>query len=149
MKNFKSTNHHELRQRCSVNLGKVQKTDQSYKKMCDINVIIANASKTGVLSHQQSKVAQYIDNTEIPSLMEAHAVIRDAQESFMTLPSQIRKLMDHDPTKLADFVSNPENLDILVKHGILEERKKVEPIAEQKDDPPKAKPAVEKKTQEE
>lgn len=144
-KEFKSTNHHELRKRCAVNLGKVKKTDQSYKKMCDINVIVSNARKTGVLSHQKQNLGQYLDNTKIPSLLDAQLLMRDAQAAFMSLPSQIRKLMDHDPTKLVEFINDKENFEILCKHGILE---KVEPVLEQVD-PPKAEPAVVKKTQEE
>lgn len=139
MKTFKSTNHHELRQRVALKLNKVTKTDQSFKKMCDINIIVSNAKKTGVLSHQRENIAQYIDNTQIPSLLDAQKLIRDAQESFMSLPSQIRKLMDHDPTKLVEFINDSENYDILCKHGILE---KVEKITSS--DPTKAEPALEK-----
>ncbi len=125
---FKSTNHHELRNRVSLKLNKVQKTDQSYKNACDINVIIANATKTGVLPFQTNKVAQYIDNTEIPSLLDAQNLLITAKNSFMALPSQIRKLMDHDPTKLVDFINDPENKDILLKHGILEKVEQVLPV---------------------
>lgn len=137
MKKFKSTNHHELRKRCALKLNEKQHTDQSYKKMCDINLIVANARKTGVLSHETEKIAYYIDNTTIPSLLDAQNLIRNAQESFMSLPSQIRKLMDHDPTKLVEFINDPENKDILVKHGILEKVEQVLPVQQ-----PKAEPAV-------
>lgn len=136
----------KLRVRQSVNLGKKQITDQSYKKMCCINSIVANYQKTGILSHQKQKIAQYIDNTKIPSLMDAQELLRDAKESFLALPSQIRKLMDHDPTKLVEFIQNQENQELLVKHGIIELREKVEP--KNSADPTKAKPALEK-TQEE
>lgn len=140
METLKFTNHHELRKRVSLKLNKTTKTDQSYKKMCCINTIISNATKTGLLSHQKESLGQYIDNTQIPSLLDAQTLIRSAHESFMTLPAQIRKLMDHDATKLVDFINDSENFDILCKHGILE---KVEPIATQKVDPVKAEPALE------
>ncbi len=138
-KSFKSTNHHELRKRSAIDCSKGGKTDQSFKKMCDINVIIANASKTGLLSHERESLGQYIDNTKIPSLLDAQLLIRDANKSFMALPSQIRKLMDHDSTKLVEFINDPENQDILLKHGILEKVEQVLPV-----DQPKAEPAVEK-----
>ncbi len=128
MENFKSTNHHELRQRQQIDCSENGKTDQSYKKMCDINVIIANASKTGLLSHEKQSLGQYIDNTEIPSLLDAQNLLITAKNSFMALPSQIRKLMDHDPTKLVDFINDPENKDILLKHGILEKVEQVLPV---------------------
>lgn len=125
---FKSTNHHELRNRVSLKLNKVQKTDQSYKNACDINVIIANATKTGVLPFQTNKVAQYIDNTEIPSLLDAQNLIRTANESFMALPAKIRKMMNNDPTKLVEFVNDPDHKEILLKHGILEKVEQVLPV---------------------
>lgn len=125
---FKQTNHHELRKRQSIDVSKGGKTDQSFKKMCDINVIIANATKTGLLSHEKQSLGQYIDNTQIPSLLDAQLLIRDANNSFMSLPAQIRKLMDHDSTKLVDFVNDPENQDILLKHGILEKVEQVSPV---------------------
>lgn len=128
MKNFKSTNHHELRKRVALDLGKVSKTDQSYKKACDINIIVANAAKTGVLSHQKEKIAQYIDNTQIPSLLDAQNLIRGAHESFMALPAKIRKMMNNDATKLVEFVNDPDHKEILIKHGILEKVEQVLPV---------------------
>ena len=114
--------------------------------MCDINSIVSNYKKTGLLSHQKEKLGRYIDNTKIPSLMDAQTLIRDAKESFLALPSDIRKLMDHDPTKLVDFIQNPKNLKMLEDHGILT-TKPVEIPKEIKQEP-KAEPAV-VKTQEE
>ncbi len=143
MKKFKSTNHHELRVRTQKDCSGKVLTDQSYKKMCDINSIVANYKKTGVLSHQKEKIAQYMDNTEIPSLMEAHELLRDAKDAFLALPSQIRKLMDHDPKNLIGFIQNPENSDLLLKYGIIEKVEEVKPL-----DPTKAEPALDK-TQEE
>lgn len=140
---MKITNHSELRKRKAVNCSKNGKTDQSYQKMCDINVIIANATKTGLLSHEKHGLGQYIDNTQIPSLMEAHELVRNANESFMALPSDIRKLMDHDSTKLVEFINDPTNQDILIKHGILNKVEEVLPL-----DPPKPEAAVVKPSQE-
>lgn len=143
---MKITNHHELRKRHTIHVGKTKKTDQSYKKMCCINTIVSNYNKTGILSHQSKKIAQYMDNTQIPSLMDAHELLRDAKDAFLTLPSNIRKLMDHDPKNLIKFVQNPENYDMLLKHGIIEERKEVkEPLKVEpstKADPPKTESAA-------
>lgn len=136
----------KIRKRTTINCGTKQKTDQSYKKMCDINSIVKNYQKTGILSHQRENLGRYIDNTKIPSLMDAQELLRHAKESFLALPSDIRKLMDHDPTKLVEFIQNPKNKQMLLDYGILE-AKAVE-IPKEIQEQPKAEPAV-AKTQEE
>lgn len=119
-KEIKITNHSELRRRVSLDCSKPVLTDQSQKGMTDINNIMLQYSKTGLLPVQQQKVAHYIDNTEIMPLEEAHKLISDAKELFYQLPAQVRKLMDNDPTKLESFIKDEENTDILLKYGILE-----------------------------
>lgn len=153
MKNkFVSTNHSERRIRVGIDCSSPVLTDQSSKKSSDINHIMLQYSKTGLLPVDQRKVASYMDNTEIPDLMEAQAQIRAARELFMELPAKIRKMMDNDPTKLVEFLNDKENHDILKKHNILEEKKKeitqVELSAPAKVDPPAVgdkKPLEEKK----
>jgi hypothetical protein len=119
-KKFIITNHSELRRRVSLDCSKPVLTDQSQKAMTDINNIMLAYSKTGLLPSQTQKLAYYIDNTEIPSLEEAHKLISDAKNMFYELPAQVRKLMDNDPTKLVSFINDEENKDILIKYGILE-----------------------------
>lgn len=116
---IKLTNHQELRQRQSIDVSSPKITDQSSKKMTDINNIMLQYSKTGLLPVQQEKLARYIDNTKIMPLEEAHAQITRAREMFYDLPAQIRKLMDNDPTKLVSFIRDEDNKEILLKHGIL------------------------------
>lgn len=120
---MKITNHTELRKRQSIDCSKPVLTDQSGKKMSDINNIMLQYSRTGLLPQERSHLARYIDNTEIPSLMDAQEQINTAREMFMTLPAQIRKLMDNDPTKLIDFVKDPQNQTVLIEYGVLEKRK--------------------------
>lgn len=141
IKQIKFTNHHELRRRVSLDMSHPKITDQSSKATADINNIMLQYSKTGLLPVTKEKVAQYIDNTNVMPLEDAHALITTARNLFMELPAQIRKLMDNDPTKLESFIQDKENFDILVKHGVLD--KKVEKVSPS--DPPKAKPAVESK----
>lgn len=130
----KFTNHQELRIRKQFDHSEGDLTDQSDKNSCDINAIMLNYAKTGLLPVTQQKVARYIDNTQIMPLEEAHALIQDAKNLFMELPATIRKLMDNDPTKLETFIKNPENKDILLKYGVLEE--KIAPLASPKSDSP-------------
>lgn len=116
---MKITNHHELRRDVSIDCSSPILTDQSYKNACDINIIMANYAKTGLLPDSGMKQPFYIDNTEIPNLMEAFDISNRAIDMFYELPADVRKLMDNNPANLENFVLNPENTDILRKHGIL------------------------------
>nr|QJB20474.1 MAG: internal scaffolding protein [Microvirus sp.] len=116
---FVITNHHELRRRVTVDCSSPILTDQSYKNACDINVIMEQYAKTGLLAHQTSKEPQYLDNTLVPSLEVAFDIVSAASEAFFSLPPDVRKLMDNDPSQMENFVSNDENAEILKKHGLI------------------------------
>lgn len=111
-----------LRKRVQIDCSKPKLTDQSYKKSADINNIMLQYSRTGLLPQVKEKIARYVDNTDVLPLEIAHDKIREARTLFMQLPSDIRKLMDNDPTKLVSFIQNPENADILIKKGVLEKK---------------------------
>jgi phage internal scaffolding protein len=115
------TNHHERRRRSSINCSSPQIVDQSFKKMCDINNIMAQYAKTGMLPHFKQCNPRYIDTTELPNLMEAYDIVKHAQDQFYELPSAVRKAMDHNPANLEQFLSDPENTSFLLKHGVLED----------------------------
>lgn len=115
--------YHPERKRVQINCSEPELTDQSSKKMCDINNIITQYTKTGILPHVSKAVGRFIDNTQVLPLEEAHAIITHAKELFYQLPAQVRKMMDNDPTQLNDFLNNPDNRDLLIKHKLLEPKK--------------------------
>ena len=116
---MKITNHHELRRDVSIDCSSPILTDQSYKNACDINIIMANYAKTGLLPTFREQNPIYIDNTTIPNLMEAFEISNRAIEMFNDLPPDVRRLMDNDPANLEQFVLNPENAEILAKNGMI------------------------------
>jgi len=119
---MKLTNHHELRKRVQLDCSSPKLTDQSYKNLCDINNIMAQYAKTGTFGHVASRQPQYIDNTTIPNLENAFSIARNATDLFNSLPPDIRKLMDNNPINLESFVHNPDNADMLLKHGLIVKR---------------------------
>lgn len=102
----------------------VSKTDQSDKDMVNINSIMSRYRKTGLLPQFKEKVAQYIDTTQIPSYMDAHEQISRANEMFMQLPSDVRKLMDNNPANLEKVLQDEKYHDLLVDYGILKKQVK-------------------------
>ena len=87
---MKITNHHELRRDVSIDCSSPILTDQSYKNACDINIIMANYAKTGLLPTFREQNPIYIDNTTIPNLMEAFEISNRAIEMFNDLPPMYR-----------------------------------------------------------
>lgn len=115
---------------CGLDCSEPILTDPSFANACDINVIMANYAKTGMLGHVNNSEARYIDNTEIPDLARAFDIVTKAEQMFYDLPAQVRKLMDNDPSQLESFILDPQNTDILIKNGIITPNAAAEPSKE-------------------
>ncbi len=96
-------------------------TDQKHKKSCDINNIVKSFHKTGMLP-PQTKTPHYGDFSNVETLEDSFNIVNQAQDLFYSLPSDVRRLCDHDPSKLESMISDPANLDICIKNGLLEKR---------------------------
>lgn len=109
------------------------KTKQSFKKECDINVIMAKYQKTGALSHVNQFAGDY-DFAPAISYLEAHALIEQADEMFVALPSTLRNKFDNDPSKFLAFVQDEGNSDEMRELGLLKVDEKpvpAEPVIDQ------------------
>lgn len=116
-----------LRKRHQIDCSHPKKTEQAHKKMCDINNIMESYRKTGMLPQFKQKQPFFADVSNVPSIEEAYETVQNARESFMELPSDIRKLMDNDPRKLESFVQNSDNHEMLRKYGLIAPAPKPEP----------------------
>lgn len=113
-----STNNVTPRHKVTVDCHLPKKTEQSHANSVDINYIVAQFHKTGMMP-QALKKPQYLDNTNPPTLIDAFYAVQDAREAFENLPAKVRALMGNDPSQLENFISDEENHDILIKHGVL------------------------------
>jgi phage internal scaffolding protein len=95
-------------------------TQQHFKEECDIINIIKRHDKNGIIEHVQRGQARYGDFSQVHDYREALDLVRDAQDEFMKIPSDIRKQFDNDPGKFFQFVSNPDNKEELKKMGFIE-----------------------------
>jgi len=96
-------------------------TQQHYQEECDIVNIIKRHDRNGIIEHVHRGQARYGDFSEVTDYREALDLVKNAQEEFMTIPSDIRKQFDNNPGKFYEFVSNPDNKDELKKMGFLHE----------------------------
>jgi phage internal scaffolding protein len=94
-------------------------TQQHFKEECDVINIIKRHDRNGIIEHVQRGQARYGDFSEVADYREALDLVRDAQQEFMSVPSDIRKKFDNDPGKFYQFVSNPDNKEELIKMGFI------------------------------
>lgn len=95
-------------------------TNQADKKACDINNILKKAERTGVIEHLNAHAGQYGDFTTAEDYKASLDQILNAQDMFMSLPSNIRKKFDNDPAEFLAFVDDPANQEEMVSLGLAE-----------------------------
>lgn len=99
-------------------------TRQEFADECDINVLMAQYEKTGVINHFNDGTPQYLDITEMPDdLMGSLAVMKEAESAFMRLPAGVRKEFDNDPLQFVEYATDPNNLDTLREWGLAAPKK--------------------------
>ena len=91
---------------------------QQFKEECDINNIMAKYQKSGLVTHVAKYQGKYDDFTVLPDFKTALDTMNEAQEMFLTIPSEIRREFDNDPGKFVEFATDPDNLDELREMGL-------------------------------
>lgn len=56
------------------------------------------------------------------NLQDALAFHQSVTERFESLPSELRKMMGNNIHNFESFITNPENAEVLLKHGIITKR---------------------------
>lgn len=93
-------------------------TKQEFKAEADINTIMARYNRTGELPQINLVAPQYLDVTD----MDFHThmnIIREAQDLFDALPSQVRNRFANDPGEFIDFCGDLNNHPELARMGLL------------------------------
>lgn len=121
----------EIENRHSYDLdfsGVVSATRQEFADECDINNLMAQYEKTGILpSSMNNNVPQYLDVTDIPDYRETLDMLNEASAAFMALPAIVRKEFDNDPIQFVEFARDPENLPQMRTWGLAPPEKVPEP----------------------
>ena len=87
------------------------KTEQSHKKACDINNIMAKFVKTGVLEHEAKYKPQYGDFYSADDFTQSMYIVAEANSVFAELPAETRKEFDNDPAKYLAHIEEHGALD--------------------------------------
>lgn len=103
---------------CNQKTLTASRTKQQFKAECDINVLLKNYNKTGLLTHQQQYPGDYEDLTQMEDYQTSLNQLNEAQQCFDSLPSNLRKKFHNQPIEFLEFVQNPENLPEMVTLGL-------------------------------
>ena len=103
-------------------------TQQQFKAECDVNNILAKYKRTGMLSHIQKHQGNFGDCSSIEDYQTSLGKLMQAQQSFESLPSELRAKFENDPAQLISFLSDEKNNAEAVKLGLKIERKAPETI---------------------
>jgi phage internal scaffolding protein len=90
-------------------------TKQDQAALCDINNILANYQRTGLITHLNGREPLYIDAPRVEGLQEALELVREAENAFMQLPAKVREEFGNDALALLSAIEDPS------QHGRLEE----------------------------
>lgn len=105
--------------RLTLNTGDQLVTKQSHKKECDINNILAQYKKTGIINHISSNQPKYLDLPDSLDYQQSLHVIMQAQESFASLPAVVRNRFNNNPAEFLSAFTDPAQHDYLREHGFL------------------------------
>ena len=103
-------------------------TQQQFKAECDVNNILAKYKRTGMLSHIQKHQGNFGDFSSVEDYQTSLGKLMQAQQSFESLPSELRAKFENDPAKLISYLSDDKNNAEAIKLGLKIERKEPETI---------------------
>lgn len=94
-------------------------TKQSMKNECDINNILNQYKKTGIITHVQAARPTYEDLPDASDFQEAQNVLIAASQAFDGLPSKVRDHYANDPYLFLAAISDESQHDQLREFGVL------------------------------
>lgn len=97
------------------------RTKQSFRKEADINFIMAKALKTGNLADPlvlQSRQVIFGDFASRPDFLQSQNRIAVFTSAFEGLPAKTRERFGNDPSRLIEFVRDPENQEEAIRLGL-------------------------------
>ena len=113
-------------------------TQQSHAQAADVRNIIKQYDRTGLIANVNKGIAQYGDYSEINEYAEYCNMVRQADESFATIPSNIRQQFNNDAGLFFEFVTNPKNKEKMIEMGLAKAPEIVEETKPKSDPAPPA-----------
>lgn len=121
-------------------------TQQNFQDECDINKIMEQYKRTGIIEHIKDQIGSYVDLPNETDYQGALNIVIGAKETFEELPGTLRAKFQNDPIQFLNYMDSPKNLDEKRELGLVEPAKAAAlPETRQVDDAEGEKPPAETK----
>lgn len=107
------------RERVLTPVGDRSLTVQSAAAECDINNILSQYRRTGIVTHVTQARPSYEDLPDAMDYQQSMNTLMEAQSAFAGLPAKVRDHYGNDPLRLLQALSDPNQADQLREFGIL------------------------------
>lgn len=107
------------RDRVSMSVFDPSMTVQSEKDSCDVNLIIRQYDRTGVLTSINEATPQFGD-VAVHDYKESIDFVMAAQKAFDSLPAAVRKRFNGSPAEYLDFVNSSDNRSEAIELGLVD-----------------------------
>jgi hypothetical protein len=97
--------------------GTESRTKSEFKDECNINNIVRQCIKTGVMP-SGTREPMFEDFSNIGSYNDAVTQVAEANSTFEQLPSDIRDRFDNSVQNLMDFIADENNQDEAIELGL-------------------------------
>ena len=108
----------EMKEKAGIKFTEPTRTKQDFKNDCDVNEIMRRFNATGIVSHVSEMQPVYGDVRNFDDYAKNLAYVRQADDAFAALPSNVRAELDNNPANLVSFIQNPANRDRCIELGI-------------------------------
>lgn len=95
-------------------------TQQNFADETNINKIMAQFRKTGLIEHVNKHQGHYGDYSEPIDFQAALNLVNEAERMFLSLPADIRKHFNNNPDEFLTFTSDPANREKMGEMGLLD-----------------------------
>ena len=102
-------------------------TRQAHKDECDINNIMGQYLKSGLITHVREHEGEYGEYAEM-DFHEAMNTVANAQSMFETIPAEIRNQFGNDPGAFIKFATDEKNRDQMVEMGLIPDERRHETV---------------------
>lgn len=106
--------------RVTLDCGDEQITKQAHKQECDINYIMKQYQRTGILAHINTQQPIYGDLPDTIDYQESLNMIMRADETFASLPAVVRDHFNNDPAAFLAAFTDPDQAEKLQEFGLVE-----------------------------
>lgn len=99
-------------------VGTESATQQQFAEEVDINTIVRRFGLTGKMP-ENIGFPEYGDFADVTDYQTALNAVRAADESFLTIPAEVRARFHNDPQELLSFLNDGRNKDEALKLGLI------------------------------